>query len=144
MDPLSQLQDIHLPEPVSWWPPAVGWWLLVLTLIIAVIASILYYRYWCKYRRYRKTALRKLDALYRQAEDDQECFLGNVASLLKRTAMQQQPVTATMHGEQWQLFLQQHMPEQPAHWIAISRYQPAVQTDKELVYHAARQWIKEH
>ena len=27
-DPLSQLADIHLPEAVSAWPPAVGWWLL--------------------------------------------------------------------------------------------------------------------
>ncbi|MFK7734069.1 MAG: DUF4381 domain-containing protein [Pseudomonadales bacterium] len=29
----QQLRDIHLPEAVSWWPPAIGWWLLTLLCI---------------------------------------------------------------------------------------------------------------
>ena len=30
---LAQLADIHLPLAVSYWPPAIGWWVLVLVLL---------------------------------------------------------------------------------------------------------------
>ncbi len=33
----EQLQPIVLPEPVKWWPPAPGWWLLAATLLIAIV-----------------------------------------------------------------------------------------------------------
>lgn len=44
MDPstlLSQLKDIHAPEPISFWPLAIGWWLLIILSII-VISSLFY------------------------------------------------------------------------------------------------------
>lgn len=33
------LRDFHLPDAVSWWPPALGWWLMLL-LIIMVLAGL--------------------------------------------------------------------------------------------------------
>ena len=33
-DPLQQLKPLHLPPDPSWWPPAIGWWVLLLVLII--------------------------------------------------------------------------------------------------------------
>jgi hypothetical protein len=35
-DLLTQLRDIHMPEPPGWWPPAPGWWLLALLLLGAL------------------------------------------------------------------------------------------------------------
>ncbi|GJL83425.1 MAG: hypothetical protein DHS20C01_30590 [marine bacterium B5-7] len=35
-DPLATLRDIHLPDDPSWWPPAIGWWALVIVLIAVV------------------------------------------------------------------------------------------------------------
>ena len=31
-DPLAQLRDIHLPDTISWWPLAPGWWVLIILL----------------------------------------------------------------------------------------------------------------
>ena len=33
-DPLQQLKPLHLPPDPSWWPPAIGWWILMLALVI--------------------------------------------------------------------------------------------------------------
>jgi len=59
-DPLTNLRDIHLPDPVSWWPPAPGWWLLSLLIIAAVcylgVQTIRRY----KRRLYRRQAMAEL------------------------------------------------------------------------------------
>ena len=48
-----ELRDIHLPEPISWWPIAPGWWLL-LALILALIAFAFFAR-----KRYLKRQLNR-------------------------------------------------------------------------------------
>ena len=34
---LAQLADIHLPEPVSYWPPAIGWWILAAIFLVLLV-----------------------------------------------------------------------------------------------------------
>ena len=45
-DPLSQLRDIHTPDPISIWPPAPGWWALFALGIGAIVWSLWWYRRW--------------------------------------------------------------------------------------------------
>ena len=40
MDPLANLQDIHLPEAVHSWPLAPGWWIILALLITAAVIVI--------------------------------------------------------------------------------------------------------
>lgn len=139
---LAELRDLHLPDPVSWWPPAMGWWLLLGLLLSLVVISLLAYRYWKKHKRYRRQALQTLKVLYRTQNDT--AFLHGTAELLKHTALQKDPATAKLSGEQWQQYLQAFMPQESAQLIAVARYQPQPQINKEAVYQAAMQWIRTH
>lgn len=55
MNPAQELplRDIHLPDPVSWWPPAPGWWLLAV-LMLLLIAGL----YWLL-KKIRQPVLKK-------------------------------------------------------------------------------------
>ena len=35
--PPLELRDIHLPEPISWWPIAPGWWFIIATTLLIII-----------------------------------------------------------------------------------------------------------
>lgn len=82
-NPLDQLRDIHLPEPILWWPLAPGWWLLIIMAVVlaAWLVRILYNKY--SARLYRRQALKRLDQLA-QLESQQQ--LRQLFELLKQTA----------------------------------------------------------
>ena len=108
-DPLAQLRDIHLPQAISWWPPAIGWWLLVL-LALLLVALLLYYlrRYYLAtvFRREGKRLLLQLYHLW-QREGDSQGYLQGVNEVLKRTVLLRFPEqdTASLSGERWTNFL---------------------------------------
>jgi len=36
-NPLINLKDIHLPPAVAIWPPAPGWWIVAVVLLLIVV-----------------------------------------------------------------------------------------------------------
>ena len=86
-DPLQQLKPLHLPPDPSWWPPAIGWWILMLALIILTA--------WAIYRlvkfslamrpiRHGKNLLRELYASQKQGDLSDEDFVHLSNELVKR------------------------------------------------------------
>ncbi len=143
-DPLAQLRDIHLPEAISWWPPAYGWWLLAIGLFIVLsIGSFLLYRFWVK-RHYRRLALKQLNTIAKQQWDDQRlCLL--IAELLRQCAISVGiPAAAKAQGQQWQAILAMAMDKEFALLLAVGRYQQhTAAIDQQALLDAAQQWIKQ-
>ena len=82
--PLAQLRDIHLPEAISFWPPAPGWWLLAL---FAIVCSALITLLWLRRKRtriYRQEALKELDEILNSQQHFKK--VQSIFHLLRQTA----------------------------------------------------------
>lgn len=104
---LEKLDDIVLPQPVSWLPQTWGWLALAL-LLVALVAWVL----WRRHRRYvanryRREALAEIDRL--TAIQGVGAMTG-IAEVLKRVALKTWPraETASLSGAAWFAFLKQH------------------------------------
>ena len=84
IDPLSQLRDIHLPPPISWWPLAPGWWILIFAGIFAFIyiTRTLIQRY--RSNLYRRQALKKLSLIILNSQKRNTEKLALIMELLKQ------------------------------------------------------------
>jgi len=152
-DPLANLRDIHLPDPVGWWPPAPGWWLLAI-LLLAILGGLLWWsirRY--RNNRYRREALAELAEL--QAENRpplEQCQL--TLALLRRTAKTAYPGRG-LESERLPDMLSRlnNSGRKPAFDeilkgdLAELPYQPDPDIPPSLLQQlttASRQWIKTH
>lgn len=101
MDPLANLKDIHLPDPVGFWPLALGWWLLIAMLIVFLLLALVGYR---KYQAQR--ARRQAKQALKQADSPQQ-----ILTLLKTLCLSYFPreLVAGLHGESLQMFLLQQI-----------------------------------
>ncbi|EGV16397.1 DUF4381 domain-containing protein [Thiocapsa marina] len=109
-DPLAQLRDWHLPDPIQWWPPAPGWWISA-----AVLLAVLFWVAGARWRRHRRrgaaarSALRELAALRAavRTDGDTRAFVAALSRLLRRFALARFPreKVAGLTGDAWLAFL---------------------------------------
>lgn len=86
-DALANLKPLIAPAPVSWWPPAPGWWILGTILLVSIIGLTVWaWKRWRHYRgtRYQREALQLLAAVTEQEPEKQ---LQEVAAILRRAAI---------------------------------------------------------
>lgn len=146
---LDLMNDLVLPEPVSWIPQTIGW-PVVIVWLIAIVVSIGWYSFkrWQK-NRYRREALAELASLEARAKTDSEDNAGEIAALVKRTALAAFPRhrVANLHGAEWARFLCESagndtQVERAAAQIAIAAYRTDV--DGNALVAPARRWIEVH
>jgi len=104
------LRDIHLPDPVSWWPPASGWWILVGGLICIFTAGIWWWRRRIAIRNAPATIARveldRLRATWSEHGDIQR-LVSEVSTWLRRAGMSlsSRRQAASLTGDQWRQYL---------------------------------------
>lgn len=125
------LRDLHLPDPVAFWPPAPGWWAL-LALVIAgcVVWALDYLR-----RRHQRAALRMLQRVSARlrAGDEPAACLAVVSSVMRRFAMSaatNPALVAGLVGRPWLSYLdsrwdRQGFSEGVGRALTVAPYLPA-------------------
>ncbi len=155
---LAQLRDIHLPDPVSWWPLAPGWWALTAILLVCSAAVLIF-----EFRRRRSLkyrALRELDQFRSSTAPhvnvmelaSELCIL--VRRVVLNTANGRHYVNT--HGDAWSGYLAASpngMPNEIARFIATAPYALHAVTDQpgdepapdgEALIGAVENWIRRH
>jgi len=152
-DPLSQLRDIHLPEPISWWPPAPGWWLLVIIILILLFFTI---RWLIKRRAnncYRRESIEQLKQIHAvSANNLQQCQ--KLLALLRCTAKTAYPhlaleseLTPTLLSRLNQCCSQEVFDPKLQQLLGQLPYQASPEISDALLQklqQATEQWLKKH
>src|SRR5690606_21829206 len=107
-DPLSQLADIHLPDAVTIWPPAPGWWVLAALVLVAAAFLCRHQLRRVLVRRRMNSALGELEQAYHtwqlraeQGVDTNQAgldLLYGFNAVLKRVALVYFPQSGTAPG----------------------------------------------
>lgn len=142
------LRDIHLPESVSWWPPAPGWWLLMALFILLMVTGLWLYR---RHRNpgIRKLAMRELDRIRRIDAHNQDPLetLQECSKLLRRVAMSMtgRQQSASLIGDAWRSRLHQlsdyRFSDSFINTLVDAPYQPHTSIDSRAMLDECQQWL---
>ncbi|MBE6443895.1 MAG: DUF4381 domain-containing protein [Alphaproteobacteria bacterium] len=147
-DNLPELRDIHLPDGVSIFPLAYGWWLILLTLL--AIVSLYYIVRLLYIKSKKRYALRLL------ASASEQKSLNSAASMseiLRRICIYKYPQAIVLIGQQWVDFLNDHskskLDKKTAELLIEAPYLPEKSnrfSDEDMMslYIFCRNWIGEN
>lgn len=148
------IDEIILPEAVSWWLSAPGWVVVGIIIGVVLIAQLfrMATRWWRN--RYRREALRQLDRLQQLGELPE--IISALPYYIKTTALQAYPRhdVASLSGDSWLVFLDAHY-SGPSFREGVGQnllriaYQPKEQwhvsdDEAEQLIDMSRQWIANH
>jgi hypothetical protein len=154
---VKPLQELPLPESVSWAPQTIGWMAVAVLLFMAVVWAG--WRGWRRYKRerYRRVALAELAEIEVALSDAQRrvVALAAIPSLIKRTSLAAAPRerVAALSGDEWLAFLKRtrgRFDERSGALLTIVSYAPAEQIasitplEVETLVSVTRDWIQRH
>jgi len=152
-NPLDQLKDIHLPEAIGFWPPALGWWLTGLLLMALLVTGLFFYQRFQK-SAYRRAAVQQLNLLFSDYQQPQQSheISAQLNRLLKAVAQQSYSAeqVSRLTGTQWLNFLDsganmQSFAQGPGQILASAPYDKNSEiNDATALKQCCTQWIRRH
>ena len=152
VDMLNRLEDLHVPEPVSYGPQTPGWIVLAVVIAGLAVAALWAWRRHQLANAYRGQALQWLDQLNKNGEPA-SIHLSEAAGILRRTALTAFPRedVASLTGEDWFAFLNRtgraKFGPEASRILRDATYsaEPQVSSDEAgLFVRNARLWITSH
>ena len=102
------IRDIHLPEPVSWWPVAPGWWLLIATMLLLLVLIFIARKIY-RSRQLKRDIASELENIKQRylLSNDKSQLAKSLSVLLRRASITFYPATdiAGLTGERWLAYL---------------------------------------
>jgi cbb3-type cytochrome oxidase subunit 3 len=150
--PLQNLRDIHLPEPVGFWPLAPGWYILaVVLLLLAIGVAYLVYRRHRRGRAKRQALLLLLEYERQYAAGSEASVISaQVSKLLRRVALVYYPRArvAGLNGLPWIRFLNEtsnkiNFNEISGLILDLPYQNKPSGTDLKPLFSNAKTWIKQ-
>ena len=147
-DNLPELRDIHLPEDISIFPLAYGWWIIALCIIASVaIYQLVIVILQKSKKRYALKLLKDIccaNTIRAAAE---------MSEILRRICIVKYPHATTLSGQQWLDFINTHAKEklspQTAELLLNAPYMPESKSkhktsDIESLRSFCQKWIGEN
>lgn len=152
-DLLQQLRDIYTPLDPVWWPPAIGWWLLLALALYGVYLSLRELRRWLRKQQPVKHARRLYAELYhnyRAGVVTQTQYLHASNELLKRLVIHGlgKQFARKANDQNWLEFLdsltgRNDFCEGPGRLLGNQRFQEFPQTDVDALHPVLARFFKE-
>ncbi len=146
MEQTLPLRDIHLPEPIGWWPLAPGWWLLVIGIPLSLFLLAWLWRL-LKRKSVKKLALMELETIVLGDEEPKD-KVQKLAILLRRTCLSNFPreEVAGLTGDEWLEFLDRPLKsrsfsEGAGRLLVEAPYRREVREDLDELFALCREWI---
>lgn len=149
---LAQLHDIHMPPPVSPWPPGPGYYALLGLIIILLLLGFKRQRHrqYTAPKREALAELARLEASYLEHPEPKQTAAA-ITLLLKRVALVYHPrlEVASLHGDAWLLFLKKTSRRLDKEIDATGQilreapFNPKANYSLEPLFLMARRWIKQ-
>lgn len=150
--PQLPLRDIHLPEPISWWPPAPGWWIVAAITII----SVFFIGRWLL-RRHRRLgvyraamqALAQIESDFREHNDSKR-LAQDISELLRRIAISitSRNTAAGLTGEEWLSYLDSIIATscfntENGRMLIEAPYKPTAAIDAAALLALCKTWVEQ-